>query len=276
MSTKKRFDQSRPFLVLGIVILAWLLLPAGIKRVARTSFFEFQAPFEAGASHISDLRDSWSLKTRSKTDLIAAGRELARLTASYEYRLQRDAGLQAEIARLEKLLQLPGQPGFRPEPARVAGRDFADWWSRITIRKGSRHGIKVGSPVVYSGGLVGRVREVHAHTSVVELITSPDIRVSVVVEGDTRPFSFHGSADNPGFGSIQGGAAEFVPAGIEAKSQRVVTSGLGGVYPKNLTVGQLSRLGASADGLFKTGEVRINPALSNVREVTVLVPREEN
>lgn len=273
MSNKKRFEQSRPFLTLGIVVLVWLLLPSAIKRAARTSFFEFQAPFEVAASHVRDLQDFWSLKTRSKNELIAAGRELAQLNASYEYRLRRDSDLQGEIARLEKLLQLPGEPGFRHEPARVVGRDFAQWWSRITIRKGRIHGIKKGSPVVYSGGLVGRVCKVHAYTSTVELITSPDIRIAAMIEGDTRPLSYQGSASEPGFGTVQNGVAEYVPADVsDGKPLRLVTSGLGGVYPKNITIGRLVRLDPSPDGLFKTGEVRLDPALAGLSEVTVLVP----
>jgi rod shape-determining protein MreC len=273
VSTKSRLDKSRPFLVLGIVVLAWLLLPAAVKRFARAGFYEFQAPFDALASRAGDLREFWALKTRPANELIAAGRELARLNASYEYRLQRDADLRTEIARLEELLRLPAEPGFRAEPARVIGRDFATWWSRLTIGKGRAHGLKPGSPVVFSGGLAGRVAEVHARSSTVELLTSPDIRVSVLIEGGGRPFAFQGSANNPGFGVLaDGGVAEFVPPAADAGQRRIVTSGLGGVYPKNLEVGRLVRVEASADGLFLTGAVRVNPALAGLREVTVLVP----
>jgi rod shape-determining protein MreC len=73
----QRFDQAKPFLTLGIVLLAWLLIPTALKRMARTSFFELQAPLETTASYIRDLQDFWSLKTRPKNDLIEAGRDLA-------------------------------------------------------------------------------------------------------------------------------------------------------------------------------------------------------
>ena len=52
---------------------------------------------------------------------------------------------------------------------------------------------------------------------------------------------------------------------------RVVTSGLGGVFPAGLVVGKLSRVEPSPDGLFQTGEVQLDDRLAALDEVTVLV-----
>jgi len=51
-----------------------------------------------------------------------------------------------------------------------------------------------------------------------------------------------------------------------------VTSGLGGVFPAGLAIGKLVRVSPSSDGLFKTGEVQLDPRLSDLTEVSVLVP----
>ncbi len=270
----QRFDQAKPFLTLGIALLAWLLVPTAIKRMARTSFFELQAPLKITASYVRDLQDFWALKTRSKNELIEAGRDLARLNAAYESRLQQDAALRKELERLERILKLPTPAGYRAEPARVVLRDFSSWWQRLIIRKGRNYGIVVGAPVIYAGGVVGRVREVHAYTSVVELVSSPGVRIAATIEGDTRPISYQGGV-NPTFGPAFG-TVEYVPLNIFATSAsplRLVTSGLGGVFPPNLTVGHLTKVEPSSDGLFKSGEVRLDPALSALNEVTVLVPQ---
>ena len=42
-----RFDQARPFATLGVVLLAWVLLPLAVKSFTRVTFFELQAPFTA-------------------------------------------------------------------------------------------------------------------------------------------------------------------------------------------------------------------------------------
>jgi len=268
-----RFDQAKPFLTLGLVFAAWLLLPVGFKSFVRVSFFEFQAPVDVTASYVRDLQDFWSLRDHSKNALIEAGRDLARLNASYELKVQENAALHEEIARLEGVLRLPPFENYRAEAARVAERDFSGWWQRLIIRKGRDYGLTVGAPVIYTGGVVGRVSEVFAYTAVVDLISSPEVRLAATVEGDTRPISYQGGGA-PTFGQPRG-VVEFVPLDIFASPDHpklLVTSGLGGVFPPGLIIGTLTRAEPSTDGLFKTGEVRLDSRLSELTEVTVLVP----
>jgi rod shape-determining protein MreC len=269
----QRFDQARPFATLVVVILLWALLPLGLKSFTRASFFELQAPFAAAQSYVQDLQEFWALRTRPKNEIIEAGRDLARLNAAYELRLQESEQLRAELLRLENILKLPPMPAYRSEPARVARRDFSGWWQRLVIRKGRNHGITVGAPVVYVGGIVGRVTEVYAYTAVVDLITSPTFRVAASAEGDTRPISYQGGL-NDSFRTPRG-TVEFVPLDIFAapgQPKRLVTSGLGGVFPPGLTIGEIVVLEPSTDGLFKSGEVRLDSRLGALAEVTVLVP----
>ncbi len=268
-----RFDQARPFVTLGLVVLGWLLLPVGVKTFTRATFFELTSPIEITASHLRDLQQYWSLRLHTNQELIEAGRDAAHAAAFYEFSVQQNAELRAEIERLESLLRLPSFPEYRYEHARVVSRDFNVWWQRITIRKGRDFGIPVDAPVVFTGGVVGRVSEVHAKTAVVELISSPNVRLAGVVEGDTRPFSFQGG-DNPTFGPPMG-AVEFMPLDIiigPNSTKRLVTSGLGGVFPPGLTLGTIVRARADSDGLFQSGEVRLDERLGSLTEVTVLVP----
>lgn len=269
----KRFDQAQPFITLGIIVLAWLIVPTAAKRLMRLSFFEFQAPLDISAATVRDVQEFWSLRTRSRNELIEAGIDLAHLNAKYETSIQRNAALEGEVARLQELLKLPSYTEYRAEPARVARRDFNVWWQRMVIRKGRNYGITEGAPVIFVGGVVGRVRVVHAYTSEVELISNPGLRMAATIEGDTRPLSYQGG-NNPTFGPAKG-TVEFVPLDVTATpsaSRRLVTSGVGGVFPAGLTIGQIFRVDPSTDGLFKTGEVRLDPRLDSVSEVTVLIP----
>jgi len=268
-----RFDQARPFATLGLVVLVWVLLPLAVKSFTRVTFFELQAPFAAAQSYVTDLQDFWALRTRPKNEIIEAGRDLARLNAAYELRLQENEQLHAELLRLENLLKLPPLPAYRFEPARVAKRDFSAWWHRLIIRKGSHHGISVGAPVVFVGGVVGRVVEVHAYTSVVDLVSSPTFRIAASAEGDNRPISYQGGI-NDAFKSPRG-TVEFVPTDISARPsqpRRLVTSGLGGVFPPGLTIGDITHLEPSTDGLFASGDVALDDRLGALTEVTVLIP----
>ena len=269
----KRFDQARPFATLGLILLAWLFVPFVVKSFARVTFFEAQAPFAAASSYVQDLQEFWAMRVRPKSEMIEAGRDLARLNAAYEIRLQENGQLQNEVLRLENLLKLPPLPEFRYEPARVARRDFSGWWQRLIIRKGSNYGITVGAPVVFVGGVVGRVVEVHAYTSVVDMVTSPTFRLAAAADGDIRPVSYQGGL-NDSFKTPRG-TVEFVPLDVYTTSRttrRLVTSGLGGVFPPGLSIGEITTLEPSTDGLFKSGEVRLDQRLGALTEVTVLVP----
>jgi rod shape-determining protein MreC len=268
----KRLDQARPFLTFGIIVAIWLIAPVIVKTFTRASFFELTAPIPVAVSYARDLQEFWSLRLHSKSELIEAGRDLARLNASYSLSVQQNSELQAQVARLENLLRMPAMAGYRFEHARVVRRDFSGWWQRMVIRKGKNFGIPVGAPVVFTGGVVGRVTEVHAYTATVELIGSPNVRIAGAIEGDTRPISFEGG-NNPTFGPPSG-VIEFVPLDIfasETSPKRLVTSGQGGVFPGGLTLGTVTKVEPSSDGLFKTGQVKLDPNLASLTEVTVLV-----
>ena len=269
----RRLATARPFVTLGLVVAAWLVVPVAVKTFARATFFELTAPVSVTASYLHDLQQYWSLRLHSNDELIRAGHDLSGVLAAYEVAAQENTELRTEIERLEGLLRLPAFANYRLEHARVARRDFSGWWQRIVIRKGKNFDLPVGAPVIFTGGVVGRVTEVHATTSVVELISSQNVRLAGVVEGDTRPISFQGGL-NPTFGPPKG-MVEFVPLDIFAAAnapKRIVTSGLGGVFPPGLTLGEITRADLSSDGLFKTGEVKLDERLGSLTEVTVLVP----
>jgi rod shape-determining protein MreC len=269
----KRFDQVRPFFTLGVVLVVWLLLPLVVKTFSRTTLFEIQAPLALADSYVQDLQTFWSNRLHSKDEILAAGRETAGLIAQYDFAVQQNRQLEAEILRLENLLNLPPMPAYRFEPARVARRDFSGWWQRMTLRKGANYGITVGAPVVFSGGVVGRVTEVYAYTCVVDMLTSPTFRLAATVAGNNRPISYQGGL-NDSFNAPRG-SVEFVPNELRADErnpQRLVTSGLGGIFPPGLYLGDIVELEASPDGLFQTGRVRLDERLSSLTEVTILVP----
>ncbi|HZL47014.1 MAG TPA: rod shape-determining protein MreC [Opitutaceae bacterium] len=272
----KRFDQAKPFVTLGIIVLAWLLLPVAVKSFLRVTFSELQAPIEVTASYVRDLQEFWADRAHSKNELIEAARDLRHVYAGYEFQAQQTEAQQAEIARLEQLVRLPSNPNFRLEPARVCRRDLSGWWQQLTIRKGSNYDLPVGAPVVYSGGVVGRVREVRAYEADVDLVSSPRMRLAANFEDDTRPVSYQGG-NNPPLAPARG-LVEFVPPDIVIYSsapRRLVTSGLG-EFPPGVTIGYVTRLETSADGLFQSGEVSLDPRLSELTEVTVLVPLQPN
>jgi rod shape-determining protein MreC len=245
------------------------------RALLSVSFYEFQAPVLLAPSFVRDLQAFWGTRLHSKSELFEAGRDLARLNSAYELQIQQQEALRRQIDRMERLLALPPESAFRYEVARVSHRDITSWWQQIVIRKGRNYDIPVGAPVVFTGGVAGRVREVHAYTATIDLLSSPQVRLAAQFETDSRPVSYQGVANppiQPPFGRV-----EFVSSDVDASPNaplRLLTSGLGGIFPAGLTIGWVEVLSANPDGLFKTGRVRLDDRLNTITEVAVLVPLE--
>jgi len=230
------------------------------------------------ASRSRELVRYWELTSRSSEDLAAAGRDLARAQAGTELRLRQLESIAEENRRLRTMLDARTPTEFRTVVARVAVRESSAWWSRLTIRRGRTDGIRPGCPVVFGDCVVGRIAAVHVDTSEVELVTSPGFRCSAFLEGDTynRPVLVSGEPDLPftaPTARITYIPTDFTPAA--GQPTRVMTTGLGGLYPSGLRLGTLSNdLEETPAGAYRVGTLRPGRELLNLREVSVLVPTE--
>lgn len=242
-----------------------------VKQFGQDFFYELQAPAWITGSFVRDVQDFWTFRMKSRKEMIQENLEMARLKASYRYQLQEKEALEAQIQRLESLFELPSLPDYKAEVARIARRDINAWWQQITVRKGKNFEIPEEAPVIFSRGVVGKVRSVHLNTSIIDLISSPNIRLAAVFEGDERPVLYQGVISGPF--SQPGGNVSNVPTDIQVEAdspRRLITSGFGGVFPAGLTIGWVHSLQASSDGLFQSGRVALDPDLHVLREVAIL------
>ncbi len=270
---KHRLDKLKPLVALGIFLLGWWILPTIFKSFLKASFTEFQAPSWVATSYLNDLEDFWARRSHSKVELIEAGKELERNNARYQIMAQRYETLEGEVERLQAILDLPNQREFRNEVARVIRRDHNAWWSQLILRKGRDYGVTEGAAVIFSGGVVGRVVEVNAFTSRVDLITSPNFRIAAQFEKDQRPVIYQGIPQSS-FGDPIG-AVRDAPQDLVANSQdplKLITTHLGGTFPAGLTIGTVSWLEPDSSGIFQAGDVVLDKRLLNLREVTILIP----
>ncbi len=149
--------------------------------------------------------------------------------------------------------------------ARVIGRPTNSWERTITIDRGSADGVKVAMPVIAPQGLLGQTIAVTKHTAQVRLITDPRSGVASMLQS-TR-------AEGVVKGSLEGKVSmDFVSREATVNAGDVViTSGLGGVYPKGLLIGEVTGVVNAPSGLYQ--DIAVDPAadLSGLEEVVVLV-----
>lgn len=148
------------------------------------------------------------------------------------------AELRAENARLRQALAYAEATEGRYVAAAVLSGGGAAASGRKTVRvdKGSLAGIKEGAYAVTPDGLVGRVAATSLHTSDVTLITDPRVKVSVYAElpggGKAHGILCGGSEEILDLRYLNGGEQP-------AAHSRILTSGLGGVFPPGLAIGTL-------------------------------------
>ena len=274
-------DQNRQgarasYVALAVFVAGWILLPSAVRRLNREAFVEFQAPALHLVGKSRDLATFWEKKRRSSEELVAAGRDLARINAALEIKLKGMEDVRRENTRLREVTRYNVPADYLSVVARVATRDSSSWWQRIVIRKGRNDGIRPGAPVVFGDTVVGRVTAVHLTTSEVDLVTSPGFRCTAYLEGDdqNRIVLINGVAANS-LGTAKARVSVIpydylLPAGTPA---RVTTTGMGGVFPSGLTLGYLDG-GAYATqvGNFKESLLVPSRDLYNLQEVSVLVP----
>jgi rod shape-determining protein MreC len=274
-------DQNRQgarasYVALAVFVAGWILLPSAVRRLNREAFVEFQAPALHLVGKSRDLATFWEKKSRSSEELVAAGRDLARINAALEIKLKGMEDVRRENTRLREVTRYNVPADYLSVVARVATRDSSSWWQRIVIRKGRNDGIRPGAPVVFGDTVVGRVTAVHLTTSEVDLVTSPGFRCTAYLEGDdqSRIVLINGVAANS-LGTAKARVSVIpydylLPAGTPA---RVTTTGMGGVFPSGLTLGYLDG-GAYATqvGNFKESLLVPSRDLYNLQEVSVLVP----
>ena len=256
-------------------LLFWIVIPPVIKNLFNTGLREFQAPLYWGVSSIRDLQNYWSLESQSKIQLIEKIRDLQRTNAHYENLRQTVLSQKQKIQQLEKILSLPPLPGYDIKIARVAQRNLQQWNQTILLRTNFSEKIPVGSPVIFRGGVVGRIKQSDAFTASVELITNPNFRMVAKIENDPSPLTYKGQANLP-FAKPQA-LVQYVPTDISIEPNKplwLVSSALGGVFPDGLRIGQIKKLEVDSQGLFQSGSVLLDPELNQLSEVAILIKRD--
>jgi len=170
-----------------------------------------------------------------------------------------------ENYRLIGLLELRNRVGSEAVSAKVIGKDATNWFRTILIDRGANEGIQRHMTVVTAEGLVGRVVDVTALAARVQLITDPESTVGVLIQ---RSRVAGIAAGNQG-GTVQ---IKYLPLMADVViGDRVVTSGMGGVFPKGIPLGRVLRSSRPTNGaLFQETWVQPLTDFSRLEEVLVL------
>ena len=187
--------------------------------------------------------------------------ELVKRVAELEQKQVEFEELTKENARLRQLLEFKKGIPAQTIAARVIGRDVVPWRKTILIDKGSTRGIKKKMAVVSAQGLVGRIVEVAPFSSRAILLIDPESRVSALFQ-EGRDL---GVAEGDGSSWLR--VTHIDRESTVKVGDRVLSSGLGGVYPKGIPIGHVEMVGSEKESLELFATVRPFVNFSKLEEI---------
>lgn len=233
-------------------------------------FMEVLSPFQrlyyAGVREIRDLAQNYVF-------LVGLREENTQLKKRV-VELQRQNAALAEMTvaneRLRRFLNFKEKIPKPTLPAELIGEDASSWFRTITINKGGIDGVRRGMVVVAAAGLVGHVISTSRDVSKVLLITDYNSSVDAICQASRAR------------GIVQGKKGDLCDLNYVSRrdnvspGERVITSGLGGRFPKGLIVGTVTRVEKKQYGVFQ--EVEVTPAVDfrRVEEVFVILDSDES
>jgi len=250
---------------LGIFVflsLFLLILPRKFKSDISDFIFKFTyGPFFALANHIRELEGVREENRRLHQKVMELS--LRNFWLNEEH---------LENQRLRALLDFRSQLDYKVIPAEVVAKEPNRRYFSVLINKGSSDGVRRNMPVVNMDGLVGKIVEVAAYSSVVQLMIDPNFRASALdqrsrVLGIIKPEAgFVLRLDN-------------VPLREDVKAgDQIITSGLGGIFPPGIKIGVITAVESEETfseedrsfGIFKIIRVKPSVDFSSLEELFLL------
>lgn len=250
-----------------------LLLPDGISARAKGLFRNVTTPIQSGV-----LRTTRSLKAGLDTvrgfgGLIEENRRLKGEVVRLQAAVRLSQSIEGENITLRQMLAFHERQAGTLVAAEVSARSINGWWQSVRISKGIRDGVFQNHAVISPDGLVGRTAGVNAYSSDVLLLSDPACEVSARI---SRTGSFglvSGAGVNlKGYPVVR---MRFIHKDIPVQvGDEVVTSGLGGVFPRDVLIGYVESVRMEDAGLYQVAEI-LPQAVINLTDVVFVTAAGE-
>lgn len=255
----------------SLLLISLLLLSAGARTRQRIDpvaslMREGMRPLQSAVTAAVDgVADTW----RMYVALIGVKKENERLRwriLELEQQAVRLAEVEQTDKRLQELLNFRSTIDGSVQAAQIIGRDPQPWFGTVSINKGEADGIHKGMAVVSPFGVVGQTTATSAHTARVLLVTDHNSGIDAIVQRSRARGIVEGTLDS-------GCVMKYVKRGEDLDvGDRIVTSGLDGIFPKGITIGEVTHVTRGNRGLLQVAELKPSVPMDRTEEVLVIGP----
>lgn len=256
--------QKRLGIAIGLILLGSLLLWATNGGILWSLTYPFVAAWSGAHQAINHQSEQWALQSR----LLEENRQLKEKSQQMESQLARLNELEKENARLQELLRAAREVSRPSQSARVLYRTPGNWLETLVAGKGRTSGVKENSVVLSARGIVGKVIRVDEATCVVRLISDPQMEISAISQRSRDVIILQGNYSKELKGKL-------IPPQVDLqKGDLLLSSGLGGIYPKGVPIGQISWISKNDADPNPKIKVDLAANLNHLEEVLIVSPVE--
>jgi len=251
----KNKDRYKFWIIVTAVFLGLILIIAQLKIKSVANFGEnlTQATLKPFYQVFAWVSSPWRNFTRDKA-LLKQAQILQNENLLMKSELASLKAIQMENSKLRKLLKLKTPALSLQLTGRVIGREPNTWFHLLVIDQGLKDGLNENSVVLNEDGLVGRVIRLSAHTAQVLLLCDPRCAVPALDANTAAQGVIYGDG-------MRSCRMKYLDPKAKIKpGDTIVTSGVGGIYPKGLIIGKVLRVQGGEESIFR--EAQVFPAVN--------------
>lgn len=240
--------------IVAVILSVWMMRLAPAEKVSVARLFSGTVfyPAQFVVIQFKKAQNIWHENKKLREKVVQLRLQNARM---------KEAGKENE--RLRRLLNFKEKTAYTLVPAEVVAQNPGRRSFSVILNMGKSDGIQANMPVVGMDGVAGKIISTTPFSSHVQLLNDPNHRLSVMIRRSRVAGILEATEGGQQRISVEE-HADVVPG------DEIITSGLGGVFPKGLRVGKVKSVSVDKFKIFKTLNVELFILFDYIEEVFIL------
>lgn len=256
-------------IIITIIILILLVFLSNLKLESisylENAFSAIVMPIQTGYTYLKNKISGNTNFFTNMDELKSQNEELTNKNSELEKSLRELEIIKAENETMKEYLRLTQKyTNYKTIPAYIISKDTSNYSNIFVLNVGKKDGVDVNMTVIADTGLVGYIISATDTTAKVETIIDTSSAVTASIVGTEDSIVCRGSLENSMI------KATYIPTNADiSEGDNVETSGMGGIYPKGITIGKIKEVNNTLNKIDRYAW--IEPAVDFSRLRTVLV-----